>query len=435
MDLLSENPQGAELEDFIAAHLASRNIFVETGVTERDPKDILELDVVWTDYSHQPECRYPVEVKSGDWGLSDIFKFYGWIKYLGLTSGLFTCTRVNNRTDEDSIKRLCDRLGVTFFHIDTLENISDLFNELGFGHPVNECLPDMWRHSFLVQRRLLRSISLAVKQGLCPKSGSAAKDYFKLINDAIFFEPDVRSRVNALLDSHFKHPRLAKSAAAEIAGVKADFENPPDTKQFRSALYDGVYYPVQACMYLSHRAKLAITKSCVDYIVADEMGILPNKKIQIFNRVLDPDRVLHDAFKSITAKLRESENYQVYPIFWQAFLWRWGGFVLMDRIDDEYEAMSGETGLPVDEIDGAINLWNELFPGADWFVTPNKDCRKMLKLMPACIRGLGANTRLTQYNATDYTELGLPDDTANRMTTDHNSTTRLLEAGEEILTQ
>jgi hypothetical protein len=56
---LSKDPKGWELEDFVAAHFASRGAYVETGITERRPTDILELDVVWTDYrkthrSHTP---------------------------------------------------------------------------------------------------------------------------------------------------------------------------------------------------------------------------------------------------------------------------------------------------------------------------------------------------------------------------------------------
>lgn len=48
---MARDPKGWELEDFIAAHFVSRGCYVETGVKERNPDEILELDVVWTDTS------------------------------------------------------------------------------------------------------------------------------------------------------------------------------------------------------------------------------------------------------------------------------------------------------------------------------------------------------------------------------------------------
>lgn len=44
------DPVEGLLEDFAAAHLASRGPFVETGVTECDPEDIFELDVAWPEH-------------------------------------------------------------------------------------------------------------------------------------------------------------------------------------------------------------------------------------------------------------------------------------------------------------------------------------------------------------------------------------------------
>ena len=44
MAKLSLDLKGWELEDFIAAHFLSRGCYVETGVKERSPDEILELD-------------------------------------------------------------------------------------------------------------------------------------------------------------------------------------------------------------------------------------------------------------------------------------------------------------------------------------------------------------------------------------------------------
>ena len=91
MASLPDDPRNIELEDYVAAHFAARGAFVETGVTERDPIDILELDTVWTDYRIASPTPRAVEVKSGKWGLGDLFKFYGWTQYLGMEPGEFIC--------------------------------------------------------------------------------------------------------------------------------------------------------------------------------------------------------------------------------------------------------------------------------------------------------------------------------------------------------
>jgi len=91
MPSLSKNPEGAELEDFVAAHFISRGLFIESGVTHRDPMDILELDLVCWDYNASPPRRIPIEVKSGNWSLGDLFKFFGWTRYLALPPGMFVC--------------------------------------------------------------------------------------------------------------------------------------------------------------------------------------------------------------------------------------------------------------------------------------------------------------------------------------------------------
>ena len=84
---LSKDPKGWELEDFVAAHFVSRGCYVETGIKERLPDEILELDIVWTDYRIEPPIKHPVEVKSGDWHLGDVFKFFGWTNYLKFRAG------------------------------------------------------------------------------------------------------------------------------------------------------------------------------------------------------------------------------------------------------------------------------------------------------------------------------------------------------------
>src|SRR6266853_333547 len=100
MATLSKAPREWELEDLVAAHFVSRGCYVEMGVRERNPDELLELDLVWTDYGKNPPTQCPVEMKSGEWGLGDVFKFYGWTQYLGLEPGVFVFTQPNGRVKQ-----------------------------------------------------------------------------------------------------------------------------------------------------------------------------------------------------------------------------------------------------------------------------------------------------------------------------------------------
>jgi len=435
MASLSKNPSGYELEDFVATHLAARGRFVETGVTERDPTDILELDVVWTDYDHDEALRHPVEVKSGRWGLGDLFKFYGWSRYLSLGPGWYFARSLPERIDPASLRRLCERLDITLCHVHNLEETTAIFEGLGLPEPPVNWLPTVWRFSYWIQRRLLAALGRAIETKVCPNVARRARDYQKLINDAVFFETDPTARVSSLMDAHWAHPQLARSAAAELAGLGVHFGNPPRSNQFKQALYEGRYFPVQACLYLEHRARLGILKAAVDYLVARQAGRLPSTVLRIFGTDLVlKDWNLYQAFQRVVEQLEGHPNFRRYPVFWQTFLWSWGGFILTDREDAELDQLSVETGVPREQVDSALSLWDGLFPiDGGWFVQPSGDTRLQLKLMPAAIRGQGAYRRLRLGGVETYQELGLTDLTRDRSTCDHNTVVRLLDGGEEEL--
>ncbi|MEZ5446490.1 MAG: hypothetical protein R3F45_12030 [Gammaproteobacteria bacterium] len=435
MATLPSNPVESDLEDFVAAHLTARGVFVETGVTDRDPQDILELDVVWTDYDHPEAPRFPIEIKSGKWQLGDLFKFYGWTRYLDLPSGWFVCRQTAGRVQPDTIDRLGARMGIRVVHIDEPNNADRHFDNLGLPPPSGPELTSIWRYSFKAQRRLLTSLSMAIRNECCPNSARVAKDYFKVINDAIFFEPDIRARVGALLEAHFAHPKLALSSAAEIAGKGYVPDDPPTTQEFKSALYNGRYFPVQACLFLGHRARLALVKAVTDYVLATRRGPLAPRILRIFGQEFELQNAgLYTAFLKAAEKCSQSAHIHRYPVLWQVFLWSWGGFLLEDRRDAEYAALSQESGVPFDEIETALRLFDELFPTAGgWFARRDGSSRRVLKLMPAALRGIGAYSRLIRYKHEHYHELGYKDRTDSHLAEDHNSGVRLLEAPEENL--
>jgi hypothetical protein len=435
MATLAKDPKGWELEDLVAAHFASRGSYVEIGVKERSPDEILELDTVWTDYRNEPQTRHPVEVKSGDWGLGDVFKFYGWTRYLGLEPGEFIHKEACGRLDPASLDHIKGRTGINVLHVPTPEDAEAHFNTLGLPEPHWKGLSGTWRFSFWAQRRLLASLREAIRQNVCPESAKAAKRYHLLINDAVFFVADVRDRVGELLSAHFEHQALGATAAYELETGNVEFNDPPETMTFKRALYDGHHFPIQACLYLAHRARLYILKALVDYWLARERGEIEKTGIMLGETLYDltSGRLSHSMATGLD-ELSAARSFRMFPVFWQVFLWSWGGFLLKDREGDEYADLERETGVIRDEIPIALSAFDKLFPTvAGWFSEPRYDSRRVLKLMPAAMRGIGAFRRQLRSGVESYSKLGYTDFTASRLQSDHNVGARLLNCGESDL--
>lgn len=435
---LSTDPKGSELEDFVSAHFASRGCYVETCIRERNPDDILEIDVVWTDYRKDPEETHPVEIKSGDWGLGDVFKFYGWTRYLGMGPGQFIFKEPCGRHVSASINHVQKRTGITFLHVSKPEEAEVNFGAFGLPEPTWDELPDLWRYSFWARRRLGKSLSKAIELKVCPESTKAAKEYLHLINDAVFFVPDLRDRIEKLLSTHFGHQQLGRSAAYEHETGKVEFGKPPETRTFKRAYFWGEHFPIQACLYVEHRARLYIMKALVEYWLARERGAVEERKsgiIKTGNKLLiSAPAQLTNAMESGIQKLSGSKSFRLFPIFWQVFLWNWGGFLLKDRLDEEYVQLEKETGVPANEIPVALTAFDEVFPVPNgWFREPPGDARRVLILMPAPMRGIGAYRRLRRKGIEHYKELGCGENTASRMGGDHNCVVRLLDCTEADL--
>jgi hypothetical protein len=426
---LSKNPTGWEMEDLVAAYFVSRGCYVEKGVKERNPEEIGELDLVWTDYRRTPPTRHPVEVKAGEWGLGDIFKFYGWTRYLDLEPGEFIHVEPFGRTPA-TLSNVQKKSGLTLLHVPDPDNVETHFKALGFAEPHWADLPKLWRYSFWGQRRLLKAIQEAIRQRTCFESAKAAKNYYHLINDAAFFAPDAHSRISALLAAHLEHQGLGATAACEIETGTIIFKAPPQTNTFRRAYIYGSHFPVQTCLYLAHRARLYILKAIVDYWMAKAPREVPEISKQRRAQVLLEQTVdgLTPAMISAIDTLSKLKSFPLLPVFWQTFLWSWGGFLLKDSLQEEYADLAKETGVPIAEIPAALGAFDMLFPTTSgWFREMPNDSRKVLILMPAAMRGIGSYRRLLRTGKDEYSELGYKDATTNRLADDHNVGVRILE--------
>ncbi|MFG2715320.1 hypothetical protein ACGFX2_32875 [Streptomyces goshikiensis] len=128
---------------------------MEKQIIERDPADILELDIFSTDYGPEQAVRRLIEVKGGKWGFTDLFKVVGWMQYLGLEHGAFLMTQWDDR---ESAPRKMKPLGLDVVCFDDFAAARQLFTEKGFGSFSEPRLISLWRHSYGVERKFVKLI-------------------------------------------------------------------------------------------------------------------------------------------------------------------------------------------------------------------------------------------------------------------------------------
>jgi hypothetical protein len=330
------------------------------------------------------------------------------------------------------LKHVEGKTGVRLVHADKLPDDLDAhLDAIGLPAPAWAKLPDLWRFSFWSQRELLKRLREARKQdGTVRETVVAAVEYLRLINDAVFFSPDIPTRVSDLLESHRRHRFLARSVALELETGQVVYDAPGDTSTFKAALFDGKHFAVQGAMYLSHRARLYILKAAVDYAVGLQLGTIKTFVLRLAGKEIPLSISPYAAFGA--AVLRAMKSFAQLPTFWQALMWSWGGFILADREKQEFELLARETGILVEEIPTALTAFDKLFPvPGGWFRQPKYDQRRVLMQMPAVLRGMGAVRRLAMYAVDRYDKLGYKDSTASHMAQDHNAGARLLNESNE----
>jgi len=140
-----------ELEDYVAALFQAAGYFVQRGVTERDPTDVLELDAVVTDYGSEPPRTIIAEAKSGDWGYPDIFKLLGWMFYLRVAKSAFFVRRVPEGKDLAKVSARVGPLGIAVAHL-TDPNLAGGFERAGFPRAISDDSVEVWRFIYVLER-------------------------------------------------------------------------------------------------------------------------------------------------------------------------------------------------------------------------------------------------------------------------------------------
>ncbi len=401
---LPDLPKGKEFEEFLAAYLQAQGYYVERNIVDRQEQEVLELDIIASHYKdgQVPESKL-YEVKSGSWGFAEIFKIRGWLDYLHLDSG---CLLVQQEREPMTFyQKIAESLGIEVIAIPATKNATECLSSLVAPENIHPVDITSWRFANWTERQLLRLLKIKKKSDHYRKCYIALDEYFSLINNRTFFTRNVVERAHKIYEGFRKYPNISAKLGHELAGNDFDGEyNAVPPSLYQEAYYRCVLNDLAMSSFVEHRARLAVLKGAIDYIIFKETGNDHNEIFAIKFGDADFESTLLNLLPmSFQIGLKEISSHPCfhrYPVFWQWFLWIFGGFVLKDYQERDYELLSAKTGIPIKEIPRALKSYETLFPRSDgWFIEPKQTNIKMLKLFPVPFMGVGANYRRLMYGA------------------------------------
>lgn len=391
-------PDGKEFEEFVAAYFQCAGHYVERNVIDRQEEEVLELDIIVSTYDpNVPPSGCLIEVKSGGWGFTDIFKMRGWLDYIRMKRGALIVRKPAGSMD--LYQKIADAVQITVLPLTDLGTAAAKLEPMTGAAPVHAIDSQWWRLSYWAERQTLRRLTVRKKSVQDKKCYVELDRYFSLINNKTFFTQNVIERAAMLYETFKEFPNISAKLAHELQGGDFDGEYDSVPKAiFKEAYYTGKSNGLELSTFVEHRARLAVMKAAIDYQLFKQAGVVHDVKHAFEfgdqkseNKLLD---MLPQSFRSGLRTISSHPYFHRYPVFWQWFLWFFGGFILKDYEAKEYEFLSTRTGIPIEHIPQALDSYNVLFPSDDgWFMEHHYNNARVMKLFPMPFMGVGAKVR------------------------------------------
>lgn len=385
---LESNPIEYDYEDYICAFFQSGGLYVERSIIHREAEEILELDIITTDFLPQSTVRKLVEIKSGKWGFNEIFKVKGWLVYLDINDGIFIVKK--QRNSFGYFEKKSKDLSITLIDNSDLTKTNDCLEEF-LHQKADEKEIETLRFSYLLERKLLKKIKDIKKQNPKNQGYQNLDDYFFKVNSGSFFSNNPIKRIKQLFEVYLKYKNLTAKICYELEkGVYSDDIEELSRSGFSKLFYKAENSPLQISLYIEHIARVTILKSCTEHLIKNHKESFGEENfIESIDYLSIPGTI-----KKGLDELVKEPYFHRYPVFWQFFTYVMGGFILTDLREKEYKYISENTGIPVEYIPDAFESYNKLFPKkSGWMYNLPKSNIEWHRFFSIPFCGIGANHR------------------------------------------
>ncbi len=396
---LPKIPHDHNYEDFIAAHLSAEGFFLERGIHKREGEEILELDIVTYKFDYDHVEKNFIEAKSGrKWGFPDIFKVKGWMAYLNYTKAYFVVLDDSGKNME-FYRKISGVLDISLLSTPAqTDGINDVELYKAFAikkHKYNKLLVPLFRYSFVLERIMLSHLAEEIRKNKDFEGLRELKFLFSTVNDSSFFTRNAKHRVSKIIEAFKRTSRLTAKISHERQGMS--YHDVPEDAKIVDAAYKSLFHAcnekdiLYTSLYAELLEKLEILKCCV------EEAQRP-KETSLFDNMVSS--LLPTNIKEGTEKLKAYPNFYLYPYLLQVFIYVFGGFILKEKEKEEYELLSEISGVPSEEVPGALHVFDLLFPmeNGSWIVEVPYSDTIQLAMMPVPFSGVGANFRRLLYS-------------------------------------
>lgn len=399
-------PKDEYYEDFVAALLCAGGYYIEKRINLRDPTNILELDVVTSKYYSNHVEKTLSEIKSAGWGISDVFKVRGWLDFLKLSKASFVCLNTNKK-DFTQMQKVAKELNIDLLEIKIEEkniqkdDLLKVYNIKISDKNLYDCAVSCIRAALCCERNMVyKYLKPLAKDPNALLSYRKTNEFLDKVCDHSFFQNNAYDRIKEVFEAFICFRNL--TARMDTEKLKGEYPN-TDKVSLSNGSYDTLYYtcpavksPLHVALYAELMCRITMLQLCIEESFRDK-ELLGFKKM--IERISLPNNI-----KDGIATLQSSHKYYyLYSHFWQIFIYVFGGFVLDEKKEDEYNMLSELTRIPVEEIPNALKAFDVLFPRTDgnqWLYTTNSRIT-ILQLMPPQLYGIGANFRRLIYRRDD----------------------------------
>lgn len=413
---LDAMPTDYAYEDYLSALLMTKGrYYLERSIKKNTPGigDELELDIVLNKYDNiNSSDKQFVEIKSKGWGLIDIFKVRGWMDYMGFGKASFIVQQTNMKSFP-IIQSIAQSLNIKLIDNPKVNDRLDdkrIISEMSLDVPdVDSSINTAIRFSLHLERAMSDYLNRMKKSvnGLGHESYERLHDYWENLNNNPFFVDNLDKRIKSIFDCWVDNKNFTARVDHELNGegwLSAD-----KCPNLIDGHYIDLYYnnkdisPVVIAMYVELLCRIAILKACVDELTEPKQT--PQTIIEKWLRQLDKMSLPSNISYGLE-ELKKQPYFHLYPRFWQIFIYAFGGFVLLDKENEEYELLSRLSGIPIGHIQEAFGAFDLLFhSNKGWMKVYDKTNIRMLAMMPPPFLGIGANMRRFLYRAGDSDDL------------------------------
>jgi hypothetical protein len=390
-------PKGGEFEEFVSSFLQQPGRYVERQLHEKEQHDVLELDIVLTDYLGNDFKTHIVEVKSGSWGCTDLFKLCGQMRYLKVESGHVVALGNDAGAEPDFMRSVAEKLGIDIQWVPAYSEAGKALEPLmPQGWTGEPGVSELWRYSYWLDRCLARRLNDLARS--TSRRGPQEARAIQADLQTNLFSRDLLCRTTGLYDTYKKARHLSARWTHEEHG--SDFDHPPSEQippaAFKATYYDEVERPhdLDVAAWLEHRMRMAVLKNAVDSLAGRNAASAPGEpRVTADGRTTPLRNALPRTFQTGVDALVNRRWVHLYPVLWQWFMWLCGGVILLDHESEQYSWLSDRTGMPCDVIPEALSAFDLLFPTQrGWLRSQGPNSRvKVMALMPVPFLGIGAN--------------------------------------------